>query len=138
MNALEIIQAFKIKGESNCIDLLKRFKCWLESSSLDEFTNTTPLFNMMDGIDAFDNSHKSSKSKWSVPDDFPNSEVYNAYFDPLVSKDSAEFSWILPDINQIKQYCRVILQWTESEINSQIDPVIQKLFESSYQVSSFV
>ena len=86
---------------------------------------------------AFHNKHKTSRSKWSVPQNFPDPAVNHEYMNPKANRSLEKFCWDLPDIGTARLFCRNSMGWTD-EFDKLVVPVIERLRERSVQVDNSI
>ena len=107
VNGMEILQAFPV--EEGIEGGLEKFRQWLEG--FDEPSNDTasPSKYLPRQI-KFHNKHKSARSRWIAPADFPSQAIINAYLKPAVDKSKAKFSWGKPDLEGLETFCAETLR----------------------------
>lgn len=105
VNGMEILQAFTVDdSEEGVRDGLQRFRGWLEQ--LDGFDGPANA-----GSDEaskallFHRKHKSARTRWACPADFPSAAIVKAYLHPAVDKSEAKFSWAKPDLLGLQHFC---------------------------------
>lgn len=82
----------------------------------------------------FTEKHRSGRMSWKLPGLFPDRRVVEAYLHPAASRDHTPFSWPVPKLHRIRKYCSEMLGWTDGQMDSNIDPVVRRLMEKTYQV----
>ena len=141
VNAVEILSVFPMHG--GVIEGLGMFRTWLEGFSIKEKISQAHkdddeiLAEFLQNIDcealseeqidklaAFHRSHRSSRSKWSLADSFPNPKVAEEYFSPKANREASKFTWTVPQIDQVSQFCTTTLGWTEDEISRSVIPIV--------------
>lgn len=70
-----------------------------------------------------------------MPPNFPDSRVAEAYMEPEANRFSKPFTWPPPARNRVRDFCKRVLGWTDSEMDAQIDPVLDRFASRSSQVS---
>ena len=58
---------------------------------------------------------------------FPESEIFQAYLDPQVNKDSTRFDFQFPDVDGLRNFCANRLGWPSEDTDKQILPLIARL-----------
>eukprot|EP01036_Dinobryon_divergens_P026185 gene26185-34803_t len=159
VNALEILQAFPMKQSAGgLMDGLRRFKEWLDgydftaeinqiekkskkneknsSSSRpvakeeeDDVSPDSAAHRLLD----FQIKHRTARSKWSVPESFPDALIANAYLQPKANYNTDKFEWSLPQLIHVRNYCRDKLGWSEAQMDALVDPAIKNFSERSVQ-----
>ncbi len=95
-------------------------------STLSPFASSYLLLCLVCDQLAFDKKHKTGRAKWSIPDNFPDTRVANAYRHPMTNQNNEKFLWKLPNLGKIHYYCAMVLGWTDSYMETSVDPVLQK------------
>ena len=130
VNAMEIVNAFET------IESLERFKAWAEKPDIlledcQNFYRNIPLKELQ-----YKHFHKNYKNNWEFPDDFPNSEVVDAYQNPAVDDSLEPFLWNEPDIESLKEFCRDVFEWGPDRIDEagfELAKIIKKMRENNGQ-----
>lgn len=133
VNGMEILQAFPVNdiGEG-----LQEFRDWLDGFGDD------PKLPDDDGEDKstfatrrmqFHMKHKSARTRWIAPADFPSQAIINAYMKPVVDKSDAKFSWSKPNMQGLQQFCAESLGWDQEETDRVVLPVLKVLENKSKQ-----
>lgn len=130
VNAMEIVNAFET------IESLERFKAWAEKPDIlledsQAFYRNIPLKELQ-----YKHFHKNYKNNWEFPDDFPNSEVVDAYQNPVVDDSLEPFVWNEPDIQSLKEFCRDVFEWGPDRIDEagfELAKIIKKMRENKGQ-----
>ena len=163
VNAVEIIQCFPMKQkDGGPIEGLNKFKKWLDSYNFADtvkrmkskrkraFAKDSVVAGTHDhqadsgesddDADAeevklaeFTERHHHGRSKWKVDGNFPDKRVADAYMKPPANRDVTPFEFGAPMLHRARGYCNKVLGWSESEMNTQIDPVIKRFAENSRQ-----
>lgn len=124
VNALEVLHAFDAS-----LDGLREFKQWVFSS---ESVDKPPLnsTNSQDDPDfekkTFKFKHKALKKSCSIPDEFPSVTVVNSYLNALIDDSEEPFSWSLPNVENLKEFCKSRLGWDEKQFHENLDPVLNR------------
>lgn len=131
VNAMEILQAFPVS--SGVKEGLSEFRTWLDgfnpSEEIGDIDNTAASTNQ----NIFHKKHKSARSRWLAPKDFPAENVFHAYSKPVVDTSSEEFSWNIPDLENMKDFCFSKMGWEAAETERTLIPVIKEMRNSSKQ-----
>ena len=129
VNGMEIIQAFP-KLRDDVLAGLQSFKEWLEGYELTTETSNTITATLR----SFDTNHKSAKARWIPPSDFPSTQVFNAYFKPIVDNvNEKSFKFEQPDERGLKSFLEVKLSWTSKECDQVLNPVPERRNRRSHQ-----
>ena len=121
VNGMEILKAFPV---SSSIETgLKKFREWLDGFDLnDSIDDENP------NITEFKRKHKSARSRWVCPKDFPSPTVLHAYSNPVVDSSKDSFTWTeIPDIVALRLFCLQKMGWEKSETDRAIVPVIDEM-----------
>lgn len=86
-----------------------------------------------DKLQAFQLKHKSGRSKWTVPKNFPDEDVASAYLEPQANWDSAKFDCPIPKVHKVRKFCKDVLGWTDQDMDVQIDPIILRYSKKDTQ-----
>lgn len=133
VNGMEILQAFPV---DDIRQGLQEFRDWLDGfgddpalpdeDGKDETTYTTRRM-------LFHKKHKSARTRWIAPSDFPSQAIINAYSKPVVDKSDGKFSWSKPQIDGLQKFCAETIGWDQEETNRVVQPVLQVLANNSKQ-----
>ena len=119
------------KAEKSFRRILKAFPV---SSSVKE--GLTAFRKWLDGFDPLDKTigdlkttrekvfhhkHRTARSRWIAPKDFPSSSVMHAYMKPVVDMSQEKFSWGKPNLKSIQIFCSNKIGWDEGEIKIMLD-----------------
>jgi len=125
---------------------LQQFKEWLDGFD----TNNLNLSNQQatSSVDDNDNEnnnnkaelqkrrkdfqikHKTARTRWIPPQNFPSKKVLNAYCNPVVDQSSTKFSWGAPDVENIHKFCKQnVVGWSEEDVDKYLTPVIKAIEE---------
>ncbi|CAE7792282.1 UVH3, partial [Symbiodinium sp. KB8] len=136
VNTLEILSAFP--GDQG----LRTFAEWLQglykARELEELASLKPTKKQVAELDPamrFMYTHRSARTKWSAPSEFPSRMVMQAYLRPTVSSSTEPFTWTLPQVDPIKALCANAFGWDAQTTESHINPVLTALTKGSGQSS---
>jgi len=131
VNGMEILQAFTIHDSEEGIRVgLQKFREWLDSfgdpalADDDDASHREYLFHK---------KHKSARTRWVAPADFPSLGILNAYLKPVVDKSQAKFTWATPDLQGLQSYCAETIGWEMAETERVVNPVVKVLESGSKQ-----
>ena len=132
VNALEVLGTFGGLGG------LARFREWVLNAKREEIESRTGGSaggaKTDDGGDdtpelvKFKKSHKTSRQRWMVDDDFPSTAVVAAYTNPRV-KDSRDvrLDWSKePDVDGVRWLCSTRLQWRSDKIEREVVAAVRE------------
>lgn len=87
----------------------------------------------------FEKKHKNGRSKWILPPHFPDESVIKAYLHPDTNRNNDPFPFIPPARSKVRRYLAETLGWTELQLNTQVDPVLERYADRAIQtrVDSF-
>jgi len=132
VNGMEILQAFPVEDIRKG---LQEFREWL-----DGFGDPMPSEDANDDKPAYDTKrtvfhkkHKSARTRWVAPADFPSQAIISAYTKPVVDKSDGKFSWAKPHIDGLQRFCYESLDWSQEETNRVLLPVLKALEKNSKQ-----
>ena len=127
VNGMEILQAFAVDDSAEGIkNGLQRLREWLDGFG-------EPLSSSSQKEVVFHNKHKSARTRWIAPADFPSHGIIKAYLQPVVDKSEATFSWGKPDLTSLQQYCAEVLGWDQAETDRVVQPVLKVIEAGSKQ-----
>lgn len=116
VNALEILSEFP--GED--MEPLIKFKNWKEKYQASR--------------DRVPGSRKREKLlKFRLPDEFPSRAVFEGYTRPMADTSTEEFSWGLPELDELREYARRHFGWDVRKADEKLLPVMKKLSERTTQ-----
>lgn len=100
---------------------LKNFKTWLDrnSVSIPDKENMTSLKKSL--------LNKVKNGKLFLPDSFPDKVVFDAYISPEVDKDTTEFKWGVPNLDQIRSFLMYNVGWSQGRVDEVMVPLIQDM-----------
>ena len=135
VNAMEILQAFPVS--SGVREGLSTFRTWLDgfnpSEELGDLDSTSKLTDKNIRERLFHKKHKSARSRWIAPKDFPAANVLHAYSKPVVDSSPEEFSWNVPDVQKLQDFCSIKMGWEKAETERTLLPVIKEMKNTSKQ-----
>lgn len=126
VNAMELLEAFDVS--ENVEQGLVDFKAWLDG--FDSFIGSRkraegPSSEIDRKIERFHEQHKSARSRWIPPGNFPSKEVLNAYLNPVVDQSAEEFTWGTVDEANLVKFCEAYLGWEADDTLQQLKPVLE-------------
>ncbi|XP_072180098.1 DNA excision repair protein ERCC-5 homolog [Diadema setosum] len=122
VTAMEVLSEFKGQG----LDSLQTFKSWWDDVQGQLMpTIETPV--------------KGKLRKLTLPEDFPNPRVADAYLSPMVDESEDPFEWGVPDLDLIREFARERMGWQKSKVDETLLPVLKRLNEKQAQtkITSF-
>ncbi|XP_071489512.1 DNA excision repair protein ERCC-5-like [Diadema antillarum] len=122
VTAMEVLSEFKGQG----LDSLQTFKSWWDDVQGQLMpTIETPV--------------KGKLRKLTLPGDFPNPCVADAYLSPMVDESEDPFEWGVPDLDLIREFARERMGWQKSKVDETLLPVLKRLNEKQAQtkITSF-
>jgi DNA excision repair protein ERCC-5 len=126
VNGMEILQAFPVS--EGILEGLQAFRTWLDGFDVDDSTITDNS-----KVLEFTKKHKSARSCWIVPNNFPSRKVLQAYSRPVVNSSRTVFSWGFPDLDAICKFLCQKIGWEVSQIDQILLPVIKSMEETKRQ-----
>ena len=129
VNGMEVLQAFDCS--SSVKEGLTKFRKWLDGFDPDDV-----LKNKSDDLSAeeeFRLKHKTARTQWVAPKHFPAENVINAYMKPVVDSSNDRFSWGTPDLDRLLAFCKRSMGWDYDETRKLLEPVVQRLEDTSRQ-----
>jgi hypothetical protein len=135
VNGMEILQAFPIDDSEDGVKVgLQRFREWLdgfEEPSLDGYDDDVSHHSHKEYL--FHKKHRSARTRWVAPVDFPSSGILNAYLKPVVDISETKFTWATPDLQCLQSYCAETIGWESAETDRVVNPVLKVLESGSKQ-----
>jgi len=116
VKAVEILQEF----EGNGLEKLKNFKEWHTRAQQNPRQKQS-------------NKLRTQLVKLQLADSFPSELVYQAYISPDVDKSSEEFTWAMPNLDQLRKYLNFKMGWTNKKLDDDLLPVIRRINETDIQ-----
>ncbi|KAL3806169.1 hypothetical protein ACHAXA_003461, partial [Cyclostephanos tholiformis] len=133
VNGMEILQAFAIHDSDEGIrDGLQKFREWLDGFGDPAFDNCEDVSSHK--VSLFHKKHKSARTRWVAPADFPSRGIINAYLNPVVDRSDAKFSWAIPNLQGLQNFCAETLGWERAETDRVVKPVLKVLDSGSTQM----
>lgn len=136
VNGMEVIQAFPVRY--NLRGGLQAFRKWLdgldiiddkrrddESDAANDNENNRELH--------FRKKHKSARTLWQAPKDFPAENILQAYSNPVVDKSRNTFSWGEPDLENIRLFAESKMGWNVETTDNYLVPVLNQMKDGSRQ-----
>lgn len=128
VNATEVVNTFP------GIDGLREFKQWVQSFDLAEETRraasrkkkTDAELEQMTPRERFEYTHASVRRKWELGEAFPNNHVVQAYLSPQVDKSEDRFSWSLPDLAGLREFCTRTFGWDQAKTDGALLPLMER------------
>ena len=132
VNAVEIVSTFSSFEE------LLEFEKWVNGIDEDLValvkSQSTEQGNAGEDLKAeFKQKHKSVRKSWILPDDFPSSEVMEAYAKPALDDSKSRFTFVTPDFPNLKMFCSRRFGWDGGKIDDLLGPVQRALQERDKQ-----
>jgi DNA excision repair protein ERCC-5 len=132
VNGMEVLQAF------DCSDSVKeglsKFRAWMDGFDPDDARKTKSDSNeKLSAEQEFRRKHKTARTQWVAPQNFPADNVMNAYLKPVVDTSSEPFSWGTPDRERLLMFCQRSMGWEYDETRKLLEPVLQRLEDTSRQ-----
>ncbi|GFH53240.1 XPG_I-domain-containing protein [Chaetoceros tenuissimus] len=125
VNAMEVLKAFPVS--TSVEEGLKEFRKWLDGFELEDKEDENPA------IAEFKRKHRTARSRWVVPREFPAKPVLQAYSNPVVDSSKDAFSWGLPDLEALQVFCHKKMGWEKSETDHAIVPVLNEMKKGQRQ-----
>jgi DNA excision repair protein ERCC-5 len=133
VNGMEVLQAFDCSN--NVKDGLSKFRSWLDGFDPDDACKDRSK-NSEEKLTAeqlFRRKHKTARTQWVAPKNFPADNVLSAYLKPVVDTSTDRFSWGAPDLDRLLVFCERNMGWNPRETRKLLDPVIERLADTSRQ-----
>lgn len=123
VTALEIISEF---DSQDGVSALTKFREWLDvlrsnKGNLPASSNNSSVHT------------KLRKFSNSLPDNFPNHVVVDAYLKPSVDDSNEPFDWTKPDLDLLRDFGKRKLNWPTSKVDDLVCPVLKKLNSNETQ-----
>lgn len=116
VHAIEIISEFDGKG----LEPLIKFKEWRDNYSKSKDRKPG-------------NKSRERLLRFSLPDHFPSRVVYDGYMKPCLDTSDEQFSWSFPRVDELREYAKSQLGYTDKILDEKLTPVINKLKENKVQ-----
>jgi DNA excision repair protein ERCC-5 len=132
VNSMEVLESFDVS-----VDLkggLEKFREWLDGFDPSEAMAMKTNVDDSDSTkeQAFHAKHRTARTGWIAPNNFPANDVVQAYTNPVVDKSKDRFSFGAPDVDKLVTFCTRHLGWRPEETKHILDPVLNKI-ESGYR-----
>ena len=123
VNGMEILQAFDLTTgvESGLAD----FRKWLDGFDPGDAFGNKGFGESAEN--AFHVKHRSARQRWSAPTNFPSAAVLNAYLNPVVDKSEDPFSWGIPDLDALVDFCQRKMGWEAVDTKALVNPVLERM-----------
>lgn len=132
VNGMEVLQAFDVS--CGVKEGLTKFRKWLDGFDPDDARKKkTGSDEILSAEQKFSVKHKSARTQWTVPANFPADNIMNAYLKPVVDSSSDRFSWGTPDLEKLLVFCQRNMGWEQDDTKKLLEPVLQRLEGSSRQ-----
>jgi len=130
VNGMEILQAFPVKDGVQ--EGLSAFRKWLDGCDnlIDNGDGSNAKSTLSDTARRFHNDHKSARLRWVTPKDFPSRKVFQAYSNPVVDTSKTQFTYGIPDSDNIRMFCLRKMGWNGAEVDRALLPVLGKINNS--------
>lgn len=129
VNGMEILQAFPVRDDLK--SGLADFRKWLDgfdpSDALEEDAAVSFSHFATPEVKYFHKKHRSARTRWIAPADFPSPNVLTAYTKPVVDRSRTPLSWGIPDLENLRSFCRSKMGWEIAETDKAILPVIEQM-----------
>jgi DNA excision repair protein ERCC-5 len=132
VNASEVVAAYP------GVDGLKEFKQWVQTFDVAEEARrrvekkkTQAEIDAMSPQERFEYTHASVRRKWELGDEFPNPRVVQAYKAPEVDRTDSRFSWELPNLAGLRDYCTQTFGWDQSKTDTVLLPLMEQIASSA-------
>eukprot|EP00986_Skeletonema_menzelii_P014847 scaffold10411_cov135-Skeletonema_menzelii.AAC.1 len=133
VNGMEILQSFAIEdGKEGVRDGLQRFREWLDGLE-DPLADEGESATFLSKVQLFHKKHKSARTRWIAPADFPSNAILDGYMKPAVDGSTGNFTWGKPDIDGLRQFCANSIGWESEETDRVVQPVLKILESGSTQ-----
>ena len=131
VNGMEVLQAFDVSESVK--DGLEKFRLWLDGFDPDDAIGKKTNDEELSAERKFYVKHRTARTQWIAPKNFPADNVLNAYLKPVVDTSTEPFSWGTPDLDKLLVFCRHSMGWEHDETKKLLEPVLQRLTETSRQ-----
>mmetsp|Transcript_18310 Transcript_18310/g.34016 ORF Transcript_18310/g.34016 Transcript_18310/m.34016 type:complete len:358 (-) Transcript_18310:114-1187(-) len=132
VNGMEALQAFPINDSTQGIsDGLTKFREWLDGFGDPISDGNHKRYLSKEAL--FHKKHKTGRTRWVAPADFPSQAIINAYLKPVVDKSKAKFSWGKPNLQGLQHFCAETLGWEQDETDRVVNPVLKVIQSGSKQ-----
>lgn len=132
VNGMEVLQAFDCSNSVR--EGLSKFRAWLDGfDPEDARKNKSDSDKDLTVEQKFRRKHKTARTQWVAPKNFPAENVMNAYLNPVVDTSNDGFSWGVPDLERLLIFCQRNMGWDPSETRKLLEPVLERLEDTSRQ-----
>ncbi|GAX25697.1 DNA excision repair protein ERCC-5 [Fistulifera solaris] len=141
VNAMEVLDAFDMsRGPKQG---LMDFHNWLTMFNPIEDAPSEAIRRdeaSLSRLEEFSRKHRSAKTRWETPGNFPSDRVIAAYMSPVVDNSSEKFSWGTPDVENLVHFCSQYIGWSREETIKVLEPVTKKASSRYHQtrIDSFM
>lgn len=100
---------------------LKAFKNWFDENTQripDKKDQTSLKKNLLNRI---------KSGKLFLPDSFPDPTIRDAYTKPEVDHDASDFSWGIPNLDQIRSFLMFNLRWSQARVDEVLVPLVKDI-----------
>lgn len=132
VNGMEIMQAYPDIGE-DVMGGLQKFKRWLDGFNAEDIEQSCKVEGLEDKERLFAIKHRTARTRWEPPKDFPSPGVMDAYLKPVVDQSRDRFSWGAPDVPRLHRFCELKLGWTQEDTDKLLIPIVERLQNRSHQ-----
>jgi hypothetical protein len=137
---MEVLQAFDVAQD--CKAGLQRFRQWLDGFDPNDLSKHSKKKKkaaddddgavvVLNKEQIFHKKHHTARTRWIAPKNFPDAKVLNAYMKPVVDTSRERFTFGIPDLDGLVDFCYKHMGWSADETNQAVVPVIKKMEESS-------
>jgi DNA excision repair protein ERCC-5 len=131
VNAMEVLHTFDVSDDLK--GGLLRFRNWLDGFDSAELGLVPDANALSTDENLFYNKHRSARERWVPPDNFPADNIIHAYLNPVVDKSTDRFSWGVPDVEGLIEFCNRHIGWRSEETRRFLDPVVNKVQSAGYR-----
>lgn len=71
--------------------------------------------------------------KFDLPEDFPSKVVFDGYLRPMADTSTEQFSWGMPELDELREYARRNFGWDPKKIDEKLLPIMKRLSERKTQ-----
>ena len=123
VNGMEILKAFgPWDGDTTKVaECLKAFRKWMDGYDFEQ-----NVYADNEHVLEFQKKHRSARSRWILPPDFPAANILQAYSRPVVDSSNEKFSWDKPDIEQLRDFLSRKVGWNSNETDRAVLPVLSR------------
>lgn len=126
VNGMEALRAFPVgDSKEGVIAGLTKFREWLDGFGDPKSSGDDKCYLSKEAL--FHKKHRSARTRWAAPADFPSPAIVHAYLRPAVDKSEAKFSWGRPDPEGLRRYCAEAMGWERDETDRVVGPVLKAM-----------